>query len=177
MCRQSDRRRGTALWNGQLSEELTCERDLEGEVDCHTEVRGNNLLDQRRSETSLVVQGLSIYPMGQETQVQSLVQEDPTCCRAAKPVRHAPRACGLQGREPPQWKVHAPPRNQSSLACPNWNKASPATKTQHANNKQINNISKGGGAEKRAKAHDSSNICSRFSHTPFIQRQSLRPPL
>ena len=99
MCRQSDRRRGTALWNGQLSEELTCERDLEGEVDCHTEVRGNNLLDQRRSETSLVVQGLSIYPMGQETQVQALVREDPTCCRAAKPVRHAPRACALQGQE------------------------------------------------------------------------------
>ena len=40
MCRQSDRRRGTALWNGQLSEELACERDLEGEADLATQRSG-----------------------------------------------------------------------------------------------------------------------------------------
>ena len=34
----------------------------------------------------------------QETQVQSLVQEDPTCCGATKPVpeAHEPKACAPQ---------------------------------------------------------------------------------
>ena len=38
--------------------------------------------------TSLVVQWLRQRLPGQGTWVQSLVQEDPTCLRAAKPVHH-----------------------------------------------------------------------------------------
>ena len=37
---------------------------------------------------SLVAQWLRIHLLMQGTQVRSLVQEDPTCCRATKPVRH-----------------------------------------------------------------------------------------
>ena len=39
-------------------------------------------------QTSLVVQWLRIYPPMQGTQVQALVQEDPTCHWATKPVHH-----------------------------------------------------------------------------------------
>ena len=38
--------------------------------------------------TSLVAQWLRIHLPMQGTQVQSLVQEDPTCHGAAKPVHH-----------------------------------------------------------------------------------------
>ena len=38
--------------------------------------------------TSLVVQGLRIYPPVQETHVQSLVQEDLTYCGATKSMYH-----------------------------------------------------------------------------------------
>ena len=46
----------------------------------------------------------------QGTRVWSLVQEDPTCLRATKPVRHnywarAPRACALQQKKPLQWEA------------------------------------------------------------------------
>ena len=37
---------------------------------------------------SLVVQCLRIRLPMQGTQVRALVQEDPTCCRATKPMRH-----------------------------------------------------------------------------------------
>ena len=37
---------------------------------------------------SLVVQRPRIHPGMQRTQVQSLVQEDPTCCGVAKPKHH-----------------------------------------------------------------------------------------
>ena len=37
---------------------------------------------------SLMAQWLRIRLPTQGTQVRSLVQEDPTCCRATKPVRH-----------------------------------------------------------------------------------------
>ena len=36
--------------------------------------------------TSLVVQELSLYLQAQWTQVRTLVQEDPTYCRATKPM-------------------------------------------------------------------------------------------
>ena len=36
--------------------------------------------------TSLVVQELSLYLQAQRTQVRTLVQEDPTYCRATKPM-------------------------------------------------------------------------------------------
>ena len=38
--------------------------------------------------TSLVAQLLRIHLPMQGTRVRSLVQEDPTCCGATKPVRH-----------------------------------------------------------------------------------------
>ena len=67
----------------------------------------------------------------QKTQIRSMVQEDPTCCRAAKPMCHnywactlapgncnywaqkpqllkpaCPRACALQQEKPPHWEAH-----------------------------------------------------------------------
>lgn len=41
------------------------------------------------SQASLTAQGYRIRPQMQETQVQSLVQEDPTCRRATKPMRYS----------------------------------------------------------------------------------------
>ena len=38
--------------------------------------------------TSLMAQWWRIHLSTEETQVQSLIQEDPTCCRAAKPMHH-----------------------------------------------------------------------------------------
>ena len=38
--------------------------------------------------TSLVAQWLRIHLSMQGTWIRSLVQEDPTCCRATKPVSH-----------------------------------------------------------------------------------------
>ena len=40
------------------------------------------------SVTSLVAEWLRICLPMQVTQVRSLVREDPTCCKATKPVRH-----------------------------------------------------------------------------------------
>ena len=40
------------------------------------------------SRASLVAQWLRICLPMQGTRVRALVQEDPTCCGAAKPVRH-----------------------------------------------------------------------------------------
>ena len=45
------------------------------------------------SQASLTAQGYRIRPQMQETQVQSLVQEDPTCRRATKPMRYSCWAC------------------------------------------------------------------------------------
>ena len=82
--------------------------------------------------TSMVVQKFGIHLPVWGTWVRSLVQEDPTCCRAAEhgchnyctcvlePVCHSywahkpqvlesvcPTACGLQQEKPPQWETHA----------------------------------------------------------------------
>ena len=45
---------------------------------------------------SLVVQWLRIRLLVQGTQVQALVQEDPTCHGATKPMHHNYRACALE---------------------------------------------------------------------------------
>ena len=73
--------------------------------------------------TSLVVQWLRIHLLMQRTWVRSLVQEDPTCCGATKPMRHNywahvpqllkpvhPRACALQLLSPraATTEAHAP---------------------------------------------------------------------
>ena len=46
--------------------------------------------------TSLVMLWLRIHLPTQETGVQSLVREDPTCRGAAKPMCHNYRACALE---------------------------------------------------------------------------------
>ena len=49
----------------------------------------NNLIRKRAEGTSLVAQWLRIHLPMQGTWGQALVREDPTCCRATKPVRHS----------------------------------------------------------------------------------------
>ena len=49
-----------------------------------------------RDRTSLVVQWLRIHLSMQGTQVQSLIREDPICCRATKRMRHIYRAYALE---------------------------------------------------------------------------------
>ena len=83
-----------------------------------------------------------------EMQVQSLIQEDSTCRKATKPVRHShwawaletlelqlevhvPRACYPQEEKPPQWEARALQRRVAP-ARRNWRKARAATKTQHS---------------------------------------------
>ena len=78
-----------------------------------------------------MVQWLRIHLPLQGTQVQSLVQEDPTCRRATKPVRHncwactvepachnywarVPRACAPQQEKPLQREARTP---QLEKAC------------------------------------------------------------
>ena len=92
-----------------------------------------------RSKTSLprlMSRSLLDFPGGavvknrlpmQETRVWALVQEDPTCRRATKPLRHnywactlepvshnywthVPRACAPQQEKPPRWEARAPQR-------------------------------------------------------------------
>ena len=78
------------------------------------------------TETSLVVQWLSICLPMQGTQVPSLVREDSTCRGASKPVSHNYWACALEPRAPgqerlPQCEAHAP---QQKVDTPlrNWRK-------------------------------------------------------
>ena len=54
----------------------------------------------------------------QETRVPSLSQEDPTCCRATRPVHHNywrlhPRASAPQQERPPQWEACVPQLEES----------------------------------------------------------------
>ena len=86
------------------------------------------------SGASLVVQWLRIRLPMQETWVRALVQEDPTCRGATKPVRHNYWACALepvshnywtcmprahapQQAEPLQWEAHAQQRGVAPARC------------------------------------------------------------
>ena len=58
----------------------------------------------------------------QGTRVQALVQKDPTCCGATKPLRHnywahMPRARAPQHEKPPQWEARAPQRRVTPTRC------------------------------------------------------------
>ena len=53
--------------------------------------------------TYLVAQWLRIRLPVQETQVQALVREDPTCCGATKPVHHSYWACALDPASHNYW--------------------------------------------------------------------------
>ena len=46
------------------------------------------IIQKDTCRTSLVAQWLRIHLRMQGTQVLSLVQKDPTCCRATKPMSH-----------------------------------------------------------------------------------------
>ena len=76
-----------------------------------------------------MAQWLRIHLPMQGTQVWSLVWEDPTCCRAPKPMCHnywacalepvchnywacAPRAPAPQQEKPPQWEAYVPHCNE-----------------------------------------------------------------
>ena len=86
------------------------------------------------SGASLVVQWLRICLPRQVTQVQSLLQEDPTYLRATMPINcWSPCAWSLCTRqeEPPQWEVPTP-QLESSLHSPQPEKAHTAMKTQHS---------------------------------------------
>ena len=64
-------------------------------------------------EASLVVQWWRICLPMQETWVQSLIQEDPTCCGAMKPMRHNYWACAP---EPRSWNYRNPCALEPALA-------------------------------------------------------------
>ena len=100
------------------------------------------------------------FPSGsvptQETEVQSLAREVPTCLRASNPVHHScwacapeprshshwahvqqllkpkcPRAPALQQEKPPQWEAHTLQR-RAAPAHRSWRKAQPAMKSRHS---------------------------------------------
>ena len=62
---------------------------------------------KHRPRTSLVAQWLRICLPAQGTWVRALVREDPTYCRATKPVRHKYRACALEPASHNYW-AHTP---------------------------------------------------------------------
>ena len=99
-----------------------------------------------KSWTSLVVQWLRILLPMQATWFRSLVWEDPTCRRSAKPMHHKywacspepgsqsygrPRACALQQEKPPWWEARTPQPQRSPARC---NRESPhtAARTQYS---------------------------------------------
>ena len=72
--------------------------------------------------TSLVVQWLIICLPMQGTWVRALVQEDPTCCRATKPVRHNYWPCALEPLSHNYWArmpgTRAPQREATAMRSP-----------------------------------------------------------
>ncbi|KAJ8793320.1 hypothetical protein J1605_000315 [Eschrichtius robustus] len=66
--------------------------DLNGSCHIFTDLAPLATTDYLKKDTSLraslVAQWLRIRLPMQETRVQALVREDPTCCGATKPVRH-----------------------------------------------------------------------------------------
>ena len=66
---------------------------------------------------SLVAQGLRVCLPMQGTRVRALVQEDPTCFRTAKPVRHNYQACALEPASHNYW-AHVPQLRKPALLEP-----------------------------------------------------------
>ena len=64
----------------------------------------------------------------QETQVQSLIGEDPTCLRATTPMHHNHQARTLGARA---LQLATRPQLQNSTCSPQLEKAHTATETQH----------------------------------------------
>ena len=84
-----------------IYQEAKCSSDLQPESKLFGMIK-NEVLG-----TSLVVQWLRMRLSMQATQVPSLVQEDPTCHRATKPVRHNYWAWALEPASHNYW-AHAP---------------------------------------------------------------------
>ena len=76
----------------------------------------------------------------------TLIREDPTCCKADKPMSHSYWTCALEAGSLNYWSPpalsstarevttvedHAPPRKVAPACC-NYRKAHTATKTQHS---------------------------------------------
>ena len=71
-------------------------------------IQNNNIhYKNQQLGASLVAQWLRIHLPMQGTWVQALVQEDPTCRRATKPVRHNYWACALEPASHNYW-AHVP---------------------------------------------------------------------
>ena len=113
-----------------------------------------NCIWKCKSQASLAAQWWGIYLPMQETWVQFLVREDPTCGRATEPMHHNYWACALEpgslncwspsALEPALWTREATATSspcttirEQRLASATIEKPSPAMKTQH-NLKQIN---------------------------------------
>ena len=74
-------------------------------------VRNKPCYQKVYNRTSLEIQWLRICLPMQETQVQSLVQEDPTCCRTTKPECHNHRS--LHALEPELCNKEEPPLREA----------------------------------------------------------------
>ena len=89
-------------------------------------VKGLNSPIKRHTGTSLVVQWLRVRLPMQGTGVRALVQEDPTCHGATKPVchnywAHVPRAHAPQRERSLQWEARPPQWRVAPARC-NWRK-------------------------------------------------------
>ena len=101
---------------------------------------------------SLVVQWLRILLSMQGTRVRALVQEDPTCHGATKPVHHNYWACVLQllkpahlepllcNEKPPQWEARTPQQRVAPLLTATRESPRTATKTQCSSPPQKNHL-------------------------------------
>ena len=105
---------------------------------------------QWKDGASLMAQWLRIRLPMQGTHVWALVQEDPTCRRAAKPVHlnywacalepashnywaHAPRAHALQQEKPLQWEACSPQLQKAHVQQQRPNTAKKKKKGWHLN--------------------------------------------
>ena len=74
---------------------------------CFYPVLQIKLIKNRKKGTSLVMQWLKIHLPTQGTWVRALVQDDPTCHGATKPVHHKYWACALEPMSHNYW-AHVP---------------------------------------------------------------------
>ena len=91
--REAPKSKRKSFSSSQKLRELTANRPslkeaLKDEFQAERRQSQVDSLTKRTMETSLVVQWLRICLPMQKTQVQSLPQEDSTCCGATKPVCH-----------------------------------------------------------------------------------------
>ena len=89
-----------------------------------------------QKRTSLVAQGLRIHLPVQGTWVWTLVQEDPTCHGATKPVRHNYWACALEPASHNYW-AHAPRACEPQLLKPMHLEPMLRNKRSHCNEKPM----------------------------------------